>query len=84
LYDARHNLVANPIKRYAIGDRDKMKSNADGSLDIYIQNQSPGADNESNWLPAPTGEFNLVMRSYLPGPDVQAQRWIPPPVQRVN
>jgi hypothetical protein len=84
LYDARHNLVANPIKRYAIGDRDKMKSNADGSLDIYIQNQSPGADKESNWLPAPTGEFNLVMRSYLPGPDVQAQRWIPPPVQRVN
>jgi hypothetical protein len=84
LYDARHNLVANPIKRYAIGDRDKMKSNADGSLDIYIQNQSPGADKESNWLPAPTGEFNLVMRSYLPGPDVQAQRWTPPPVQRVN
>ena len=84
LYDARHNLVANPIKRYAIGDRDKMKSNADGSLDIYIQNQSPGADKESNWLPAPTGEFNLVMRSYLPGPDVQAQRWTPPPVQRTN
>jgi hypothetical protein len=84
LYDARHNLVANPVKRYAIGDRDKMKSNADGSLDIYIQNQSPGADKESNWLPAPTGEFNLVMRSYLPGPDVQAQRWTPPPVQRVN
>jgi hypothetical protein len=84
LYDARHNLVANPLKRYAIGDRDKLKFNADGSLDIYIQNQSPGAGNESNWLPAPTGEFNLVLRNYLPGPDVQAQRWTPPPVQRTN
>jgi hypothetical protein len=84
LYDARHNLVANPIKRYAIGDRDKMKSNADGSLDIYIQNRSPGADKESNWLPAPTGEFNLVLRSYLPGIDIQEQRWTPPAVQRVN
>jgi hypothetical protein len=84
LYDARHNLVANLLKRYAIGDRDKLKFNADGSLDIFVQNQSPGTDKESNWLPAPTGEFNLVLRSYLPGADVQAQRWMPPPVKRVN
>jgi hypothetical protein len=84
LYDARHNLVANPIKRYAIGDRDKLKFNADGSLDIYVQNESPGTERETNWLPSPMGEFNLVLRSYLPGDDVQAQRWTPPPVQRVN
>ena len=84
LYDARHNLVANPLKRYAIGDRDKLKFNADGSLDIYIQNQSPGADNVSNWLPAPTGEFNLVLRNYLPSVDIQDQRWTPPAVQQVN
>jgi hypothetical protein len=84
LYDAMHNLVANPLKRYAIGDRDRFKFNADGSLDIYIQNGSPGADREANWLPAPMGEFNLVLRSYLPSVDIQEQRWTPPPVQRVN
>jgi hypothetical protein len=84
LYDSRHNLVANPIKRYAIGDRNQLTLNGDGSLDVYVQNESPGADKEANWLPAPTGEFNLVLRSYLPGPDIQEQRWMPPPVMRVN
>jgi hypothetical protein len=83
LYDAKHNLVENPLRRYAIGDRDKLTLNADGSLDIYIQNLSPGADKETNWLPAPTGEFNLVLRNYLPGIDIQKQRWMPPAV-RVN
>jgi len=83
LYDARHNLVANPIKRYALGDRDKLKFNADGSLDIYIQNESPNADKQPNWLPAPNGEFNLVLRSYLPSAAIQEQRWTPPPVQKL-
>jgi hypothetical protein len=84
LYDAKHNLVENPLKRYAIGDRDKLKFNSDGSLDLYIQNLSPGVDREANWLPAPAGEFNLVLRNYLPGVDIQEQRWMPPMVQRVN
>ena len=83
LYDARHNLVANPIKRYALGDRDKLKFNANGSLDIYIQNESPNADKQPNWLPAPNGEFNLVLRSYLPSAAIQEQRWTPPPVQKL-
>jgi hypothetical protein len=84
LYDAQHNLVANPLKRYALGDRDKLQFNADGSLDIYVQNGSPGADKEANWLPAPTGEFNLVLRSYLPSVDIQEQRWMPSPMQKMN
>jgi hypothetical protein len=84
LYDAKHNLVANPIKRYALGDRDKLKFNADGSLDIYIQNESPGTDKEPNWLPSPSGEFNLVLRSYLPSAAIQEQRWTPPSVKRVS
>jgi hypothetical protein len=84
LYDARHNLVANPLKRYAIGDRDKLKFNPDSSLDIYIQNQSPGKDKEANWLPAPTGEFNLVLRTYLPSANIQEQRWTPPPLMKVK
>ena len=82
MYDARYNLIANLLKRYALGDRDKLKFNADGSLDIYIQNQSPGK--EANWLPSPTGEFNLVLRSYLPAADIQEQRWTPPLVRRMN
>jgi hypothetical protein len=84
LYDARHNLVANPIKRYAIGDRDKLRFNTDGSIDISIQNQSPGKDKEANWLPAPTGEFNLVLRTYLPSANIQEQRWTPPPLMKVK
>jgi len=84
LYNARHNLVANPLKRYAIGDRDKLKFNPDSSLDIYIQNQSPGKDKEANWLPAPTGEFNLVLRTYLPSANIQEQRWTPPPLMKVK
>ncbi len=84
LYDARHNLVANPIRRYALGDRDKLSFNSDGSLDIYIQNQSPGKDKDANWLPAPTGEFNLVLRTYLPSANIQEQRWTPPPLRKVK
>jgi len=84
LYDSRHNLVANPIKRYSIGDRDKVKFNGDGSLDIYVQQSSPGPDKEANWLPSPPENFNLVMRAYLPGVEMQEQRWTPPPVQKIN
>ncbi|HEV3263474.1 MAG TPA: DUF1254 domain-containing protein [Gemmataceae bacterium] len=84
LYDARHNLVANPLKRYALGDRDKLKFNGDGSLDIYIQNESPGGDREANWLPAPKEDFNLVLRSYLPGAEIQEQRWTPPAINKVK
>ena len=84
LYDARHNLVANPIKRYALGDRDKLRFNTDGSLDIYIQTQSPGKDKEANWLPAPTGQFNLVLRTYLPSANIQEQSWTPPPLGKAK
>ena len=66
MYNAKQAFVANPINRYAIGDRDKMKFNKDGSLDIYIQHDSPGREKESNWLPADAGAFNLIMRIYWP------------------
>jgi len=52
-YDKRDLLVENPINRYAIGDRNDLTFNDDGSLDIYIQNTDPGKDKESNWLPSP-------------------------------
>src|SRR5262249_30434236 len=60
MYNSRQFFVANPINRYAIGDRDKLKFNDDGSLTLYIQRESPGSDKESNWLPAPNDQFNLA------------------------
>jgi hypothetical protein len=84
LYDKNGFPTANELKRNAIGDRDALKFNADGSLDLYIQHASPGAAKESNWLPAPTGEFNLTMRVYSPKGEVLDGRWAPPAVKRVE
>jgi hypothetical protein len=84
LYDKAGFPTANALNRNAIGDRDALKFNADGSLDLYFQNESPGADKESNWLPAPTEDFNLTMRMYAPRIEVLDGRWAPPPVKRVQ
>jgi len=84
LYDKDGFQVPNVLSRFAIGDRDKLKFNADGSLDLYIQNESPDADRESNWLPAPAGEFNLAMRLYSPRREVSDGGWTPPPVKKAN
>ena len=53
MYDAEGFQAANSLNRFAIDDRDPLEYNADGSLDLYLQHQSPGADKETNWLPAP-------------------------------
>jgi hypothetical protein len=66
MYDANYFFVANPINRQSISARQNLKPNADGSVDLYIQNQSPGADKESNWLPAPKDKFILMLRMYWP------------------
>ena len=84
LYDKDGFQAPNALNRFALGDRDKLKFNADGSLDIYIQNETPGADKESNWLPAPAGEFNLAMRLYSPKREAVDGPWTPPPVNKVN
>ncbi|HTP48104.1 MAG TPA: DUF1254 domain-containing protein [Casimicrobiaceae bacterium] len=84
MYNDKHFFVANPIDRYAIGDRDKLHYNANGSLDLYIQNENPGKDKESNWLPAPKGDFNLILRVYWPKQEMLERRWEPPAVQRVS
>jgi hypothetical protein len=64
--DARNHFVPNPINRYSMSDRSGLVPNADGSVDIYIQNAA-SAGHESNWLPAPSGNFILWLRVYLPG-----------------
>ena len=80
MYDAEGFQVANALNRFAIGDRDPIKFNADGSLDLYIQNQNPGPDKEANWLPAPSnGQLGLTLRLYAPKPQVADGRWNPPP-----
>jgi len=85
LYDAKHNLVANPINRYAISSNSGGYRQAeDVSLTLYIQNTSPGKDNESNWLPTPKGEFLLAFRTYLPGKEIVEQTWQIPGLVKVK
>lgn len=85
MYDAEGFQVANPLNRFAIGDRDNLKFNDDGSLDLYIQNESPGPDNESNWLPAPkSGKLGLTLRLYAPKQQVVNGIWNPPAIKRVR
>jgi hypothetical protein len=74
--------VPNVLNRYAIGDRDRIEFNSDGSLSILIQNERPGKDKEANWLPCPPGSFNLTMRLYWPQRAVIEGRWQPPKVER--
>ena len=66
MYDAQYFFVDNPLNRYTLSQRNALKANADGSVDLYIQHESPGKDKESNWLPAPAGDFILMMRLYWP------------------
>ena len=81
MYDAEGFPAPNPLDRYALGDRDPLDYNDDGSLDVYIGHESPGADLEPNWLPAPPGPLGVTMRLYAPLPEVLDGRWDPPPVE---
>lgn len=82
MYDKDSFFISNPINRFAIGDRDKLQFNSDGSLDIYIQHESPGKEKESNWLPAPSDSFNVTMRLYWPKVEVLDNSWIIPGIQK--
>jgi hypothetical protein len=81
--DAKGVLAANSINRYSLGDRSGLGSNADGSMDIYIQNTAP-AGHAANWLPAPTGDFMLWLRAYQPGQSVLDGSYQVPPVVEVK
>ena len=87
MYDAAYFFVANPLNKYTVSPRNNLKFNDDGSLDLYIQNESPGKDKEANWLPAPKGEFVLMMRLYHPrekDPSILDGTWKPPAVTVVG
>ena len=81
--DAKNRFVANPLDRYSVGDRSGLVPNADGSVDIYIQNTAP-AGYESNWLPAPAGKFLLWLRVYIPGEAILQGKYTVPPVSEVR
>jgi hypothetical protein len=84
LYDSEGYQVPNPLNRFAVSSWMPFKYNADGSLDLYFQNESPGADKEANWLPAPKGAFNLTLRLYAPKSEALTGKWNPSPVARVS
>lgn len=83
MYDEHGFQVANEIDRYAIGDRDDLTFNTDGSLDILIQPDNPGPDHVGNWLPSVAGPVGITMRLYAPRADALEGRWTPPPVTKV-
>jgi hypothetical protein len=87
MYDQDYFFVNNPLNRYSISPRQNLKANADGSVDLYIQNASPGADKESNWLPAPPDKFILMLRLYWPKttpPSLLNGTWRVPQVKAVE
>lgn len=81
--DSDNRFVANPINRYSVSDRSGLVPNDDGSVDIYIQKTSPDG-RESNWLPAPSGQFILWLRVYLPEQMILDGKYIVPPVVEVK
>ncbi|MFB7104581.1 DUF1254 domain-containing protein [Streptomyces hydrogenans] len=84
MMNERQLFADNPLDRYAIGDRSGMRTGPDGSLDIYVQHDSPGPDRESNWLPAPAGSFNVFLRLYWPEESALTGDWTPPALRRTG
>ena len=84
MYDADYFFVPNALNRYTISTRDKLATNADGSVDIYLQSDSPGKGKEGNWLPAPKAKFIPMMRLYWPSetpPSIIDGSWKPPAIK---
>jgi len=87
MYDAQYFFVDNSLNRYNVSSRSQFKTNADGSVDLYIQHKSPGKDQESNWLPAPADRFLLILRMYWPKdcpPSILDGTWKIPPVRQAE
>jgi len=84
LYDAQGFQIANSLNRFAVSSWMPLRYDADGSLNVYFQNDNPGPDKEANWLPAPRGAFTLTMRLYAPRSEALTGKWNPPPVTCVR
>jgi hypothetical protein len=81
--DIQNHFVPNSINRYSIGDKSKLVPNADGSVDIYIQNTAP-KDYKSNWLPSPSDKFILWLRVYEPGQSILDRKYKVPPIVEIK
>jgi hypothetical protein len=84
MYDVEGFQVPNELGRFALGDRDPLTYNPDGSLDIYLSARHPGPEREANWLPSQPGPLGAMLRLYAPHDDVLAGRWHPPAVRRTR
>ncbi len=87
MYDKDYFFTKNELNRYTLSQRNDLKKNADGSVDLYIQHENPGPEKESNWLPAPEGKFVLMMRLYWPtekSPSILDGTWEPPGVAKAE
>lgn len=87
MYNGDYFFAANPLNRYTLSERNDLKTNADGSVDFYLQHENPGPEKESNWLPAPSDKFILMMRLYWPkekDPSIIDGSWSPPAVVRAH
>ncbi|MFW0793546.1 DUF1254 domain-containing protein [Gordonia sp. CPCC 205515] len=82
MYDAEGYQTANELDRFAIGDRDTLQYNDDGSLDLYLQHTNPGPDRVANWLPSQPGPIGVTLRLYAPKPSALDGTWSPPAVTR--
>jgi hypothetical protein len=87
MYDSEYYFYPNPLNKLTVSPRDRPKFNADGSLDLYFSHQKPAKAPQANWLPAPAGEFILMMRLYWPkekNPSILDGTWKPPAVVKAN
>jgi hypothetical protein len=87
MYDDKYFFAPNRLNRYALSSRNRFKANRDGSVDLYIQNDTPGKARETNWLPAPKGRFVLMLRLYRPKetpPSIIDGSWKPPAVKKAQ
>ena len=86
LYNEHHLFTPNALGRYSLGTKSKsfLKYNADGSLTLYFGNKSPGKDKETNWVPAPEGNFSLYIRAYWAEKSILDGTWMPPQVEKVK
>lgn len=82
LYDNDGYQVPNDLNRFAVSSWMPLTYNADGSLDLFIQNADPGGEKTANWLPAPKGPFNVMLRLYAPRSEALTGKWAPPPVTK--
>ncbi|MGX9670293.1 DUF1254 domain-containing protein [Mycobacterium sp. HM-7] len=86
MYDEGYFFVGNPLNRYTLSQRDNLTRNPDGSVDLFLQHDNPGPQKQANWLPAPTGAFNLMLRLYWPTetpPSIIDGTWKPPAVTKL-